>query len=395
MRSVTSAWECERRGIDPLPSNPCDPRGRPANYPRLWFLPGRLGLGDSATVPLGVANALLFLSVAVVFMGRLRIWEGLVVAAALCSPPVMSGVERGNLDLSVFAVLMLALMLFRRQVRARVVSHVLFLLAAILKIFPAFAFVVLARQRPRWLRLAAVVGLLFLVDVLLTWGDLTTIRRVVPQEIHLSYGAGVLADALAHSLGTQLGWQSTEHEIARWFSVAGVAVGLAIAGFLRRFGPREDSRQPWSLRSDAFLAGSSIYLASYALFHNYDYRLACLVLTLPQLMAWASPGGWSVTASRVGLALVLVALLSGARDSYGFPYDELVTWLVFVWLSAALLNGVAERGLWSLAAHRKPAKREGRQSETRPTRTHALCPPRPIAFESAISTCTCRASFGT
>ena len=27
--------------------------------------------------------------------------------------------------------------------------------------------------------------------------------------------------------------------------------------------------------------------------------------------------------------------------------------------------------------------------------THALCPPRPIAFESATSTCTCRASFGT
>ena len=31
----------------------------------------------------------------------------------------------------------------------------------------------------------------------------------------------------------------------------------------------------------------------------------------------------------------------------------------------------------------------------RPSSTHALCPPRPIAFESATSTCTCRASFGT
>ena len=32
---------------------------------------------------------------------------------------------------------------------------------------------------------------------------------------------------------------------------------------------------------------------------------------------------------------------------------------------------------------------------TRPTSTHALCPPRPIAFDNATSTCTSRASFGT
>ncbi len=31
----------------------------------------------------------------------------------------------------------------------------------------------------------------------------------------------------------------------------------------------------------------------------------------------------------------------------------------------------------------------------RPTRTQPLCPPRPIAFDSATSTCTSRASFGT
>ena len=27
----TSAWECERKGVDVLPVNPCDPRGRPAD----------------------------------------------------------------------------------------------------------------------------------------------------------------------------------------------------------------------------------------------------------------------------------------------------------------------------------------------------------------------------
>jgi hypothetical protein len=173
---------------------------------------------------------------------------------------------------------------------------------------------------------------------------LETIRRVVPQEIHLSYGAGVAADGVAHALDRHLGWpaQAKEDDVARWLSLAAVLGGLATAAVLRRRWPSGDSWREWSFRSDAFLAGSAIYLASYALLHNYDYRLVCLVLTLPQLMAWAARGGRSVTFSRVGLALVLAALLTGARDSYGFPYDETVTWLVFIWLSAALLNAIVE-----------------------------------------------------
>lgn len=126
--------------------------------------------------------------------------------------------------------------------------------------------------------------------------------------------------------------------------MAAVVGGLGIAAVASRGSSSRDSWRQWSFRSDAFLAGSAIYLGSYALLHNYDYRLVCLVLTLPQLMEWAARGGRSVTFPRVGLVLVLGALLTAARDSYGFPYDETVTWRVFVWLSAALLTDVAGRG---------------------------------------------------
>src|SRR5207244_3442623 len=59
LRSVTTAWDCTRRGIDVLPRNPCDPQQRPANYPRVWLLPWRLGLGEGATVPIGIAMGFL------------------------------------------------------------------------------------------------------------------------------------------------------------------------------------------------------------------------------------------------------------------------------------------------------------------------------------------------
>jgi hypothetical protein len=60
MRSVTSAWECDRQGVPVLPHNPCDPFDRPANYPKIWLWPSVLGLGQGATVPLAVATAVIF-----------------------------------------------------------------------------------------------------------------------------------------------------------------------------------------------------------------------------------------------------------------------------------------------------------------------------------------------
>src|SRR5262245_12606830 len=46
-RNLTAAWECQRLGYDPLYESPCDPWGRPVNYPRVWLLLGVLGLGQS------------------------------------------------------------------------------------------------------------------------------------------------------------------------------------------------------------------------------------------------------------------------------------------------------------------------------------------------------------
>src|SRR5207253_1086346 len=113
LRSVTTAWDCTRRGIDVLPRNPCDPQQRPANYPRVWLLPWRLGLGEGATVPIGIAMAVVFLATAISLAPRdgslLRV---AAYSAFLCTPGIMLGVERGNVDILLVCVLVLAVRLF-------------------------------------------------------------------------------------------------------------------------------------------------------------------------------------------------------------------------------------------------------------------------------------------
>lgn len=343
MRSITTAWDCERRGIDPLPLNPCDSRERPANFPRLWLLPGRAGLGEGATVPLSVLSALAFFVAVLCFVGPLDLREGAVLALALCSPAVMLGVERGNVDLLIVALVASALMAFRaRRPATRLLSHGMFLLAAVLKIFPLFSFVVLARQRRRWLFAAAAVVLLFLLDVALTFDDLLTIRRVVPQEVHLSYGAGVLGDAVAHSLHVHLGWPGQNQSgVARLLKVAAALAGAAVAVPLGLLWRGRFRQLPKTVHADALLAGGAIFVGSYILLDNYDYRLACLVLTMPQLLRCARRQSTLLPVPRLALTTVLLVLLFAARASYGFPFEEAFNWLLFVYMSAVLVAAAA------------------------------------------------------
>src|SRR4051812_30244388 len=49
LRSVTSSWDCEQRGLAAFPDNPCDPFHRPANYPRIWVWFGHAGIGQGDT----------------------------------------------------------------------------------------------------------------------------------------------------------------------------------------------------------------------------------------------------------------------------------------------------------------------------------------------------------
>jgi Glycosyltransferase family 87 len=342
LRSVTSAWDCVRKGIQPFPNNPCDPFHRPYNYPRIWAQFGRVGLGQGDTVPLGIAMAIVFFVAALTVTGPLKLWEGAVYGAALIAPATMLGVERGNVDTLLFALIVLGLVLVRRNAWAGAAPIVL---AGILKYYPAFAGVVLVRLRRRWP--AAIVSAVILAAyVVATLGDIRTLRHVVPRVVVNSYGAGVVVEAL-HLAGVS--WVQNAAEI-RYVRLAVIALGLLLAlGFLLvgRASDTVDER-----RLDAFWAGAAIYLATYVFESNFDYRLVFLLLCIPQLCAWARRGGSPAPWPAAALAALLVTLwLSSALpplpfglqtwyDKLSFPPEEVLNWLLFAWLGAALAAGL-------------------------------------------------------
>jgi hypothetical protein len=202
LRSITLAWDCVRQHPSVLPSNPCDPDKRPANYSGNLLLPSHLGLGQGDTIALGWSLFAVYLIAAVaVIPGRARLGTTVLYSGALCSPAAMLGVERGTIDLTLFALIVLAMLVAQRGERGRTVSAALVLFAGILKVFPVLAAGFLARHGSRraLVRLGAVL-VAFAAYAFAIHHQLQEINAVLPRSDKYSYGLRRISEWLSAGL---------------------------------------------------------------------------------------------------------------------------------------------------------------------------------------------------
>lgn len=363
MWSITSGWECVRQGLDVVPHNPCDPWGRYANYPTMWMLPAPLGLAPGSAPYLGAAMAVAFFAAALLLAGSVSWRGGAVFALALCSPPIMLGVERGNVDLLIFAALVGAVWLLSASSALwRVAAQILLLVLAALKLFPVFAFPVLLRQRGGFaLAGTALVSAGFAVYLLGNAHEIREILDVVPQYVWAHYGAGVVVDAAAERSAQHVGplsilatgWVNQTVEVGV-LVLGGAAALLLVLDARRRPQLRaETSSRRERFEGDAFVAGAGIFCGTFAVIENWDYRLAFLLLALPQLLRWAgqprerAPLPFAATAIVCMLGSLWLSLPVPSYSSWlngpwtqamaYFAWEELLNLLLFAYLLAGMV----------------------------------------------------------
>jgi hypothetical protein len=349
-RVVTAGLECRRLGLDPLRYNPCDPLGRQLNYPRVWLLLRYLGLNQSHTDLLAIIFIALFLSTLFLFFGRLRFGEGILVAAALCSPSVMFGVERANVDIVVFAFLALAVLVWRMEAAAgRVASPLVVLLAAVTKLYPVVVLPAYLFTRRKWATLTALGCVAaFAIYAFVFRADIRAVARATPQGQYNAYGARILPAVIYHRLIPDQ-WQGgpvTKQVLALVPLLVATPVVWLIG---RRRLPRPDSGQG-SWRRLAFHLGSLVFLGTFAAFNSFDYRLVFILLTLPQLFEWIADPSPDPRGALAAIATVsiLVLLWVGALSKQLGLTDELATWATAGLLLALLAASIPPlREVWS------------------------------------------------
>jgi hypothetical protein len=346
MRVVTSGAECIRLGYDVLIENPCDPWKRPMNYPRIWSMPASWGLDQSHTVVLGIFCGLLFFILTFVTIGRLNYIESLFYALILCSPSAMLAVERGNNDLIIFILLALSLLIIKsKNLILRSFSYMLILFAAALKLYPIFALTsCLKEKRRNFLFIFIFISIAFGIYLVDNLESLELVSKATPRSTGLSYGSKVIFDIVFPKL-EKLSYVFLNSNITKLIHIVKLpmlALSLLIFMFtayvLAKHGENiYQKEKPLDInRIDAFRIGASIYIGTFLIGNNWDYRLVFLLFTIPQILAWLKSGNrFSLIAGLALVGIILSTWLSRSTSRV-FYLDELINWLLFLFYSYTL-----------------------------------------------------------
>lgn len=273
------------QGFDSYVENPGTSHGTLLNYPPIWLsIVSFLGIeAETNYLAVVLAYEVLLLAAIVWLLWRFPSWFLLLCAL---SGAVLMGVERGNVDILFFAVLLGALLLPRGLARAAVI-----LLAAILKLFPVLAVISLVSwgrkdvSPVRMILLPAAVAMLFAAYLAAFWTEIMAGLAVTAKAGAMSYGVWVL-EFLANERFPQL-------PISLPLIYAGYAAIIVLLVLVSRSLalslalPRRGADRASQLADDLFLTGGAIYVLSFLAGANWDYRLVFCLMAVPfMLRSW-------------------------------------------------------------------------------------------------------------
>lgn len=361
LRSILSAFECQRLGHDVAISNPCDPLGRAFNYPIIWIKFSFLGFHQAHAFILGTLIGIVFCLSWMGILGKLSLAQGAYCGLLLCSYPPMLLLERGNTDSLIFVMIVAAITLASRRDKALLwlMSCFLMVFAAALKIYPVFGLIPFLRplnHRPR-------IFAAFILASVIAYGlyffeDLRRVYEVTPKPLVYAYGWKVLAHKFDSvemgKIFSAMPAPLSLIEILRFGAsmVLCVAAGLLFINIII-FVSRSvraivsgiavmKTQKEGGLALAAFETGASIYIGTYMLGNNFDYRLAFLLLTVPQLFVWSADQN-ALGRFSIGMLLLIYMIFQLANISYfgALNLDEILNAVLFVLLGLCLF------GLWT------------------------------------------------
>jgi hypothetical protein len=349
MHAVTDHAACAAGGFNAYVLNVCDPATM-FNYPPAWLWLGYLGIDGTDSVWLSVLITAAALGVVITLLKGRSVYNGALASLAILSPSVMMGIERGNIDLFILALVGAAAITIAGPAPNRMPWAVALVeLAIVLKLYPLFCVALAARFNRRTLLFAVALAALSVVYFAIIFDYILIIRQNTPTTFKLSYGYKVIFLGLDH-MRAEAGVSPIE--LANTLlpvSLVVVALIFAVVAALRTF--RHGSLVCQiidGVPGVAFLFGAGIYCGSFLLGTNFIYRLMFLLLCLPQLQDWSSAGDRTGTIARVFQVAVLLVLWSSGNSNGHTTFmivPQLMDWLLFFGLTTILLVNFLNSGI--------------------------------------------------
>jgi hypothetical protein len=349
-RLIPGSAETFRMGIEPSVRNPGDPHKRKFNYPTFWRLFFYTGITQADTIWISILMIMLFFAGVFLFPQKPRISDSMWMLLIVFSPASMLLYERGNVDLIVF-FLCVAIVLATGY--SGYAAAALLIIGAVVKLFPFFGITVLLRESKRkfiWLS----TGCLFvlLIYMYITWESVSVAWNLTMRGKDISYGANVFFYRYGQAFSQFLSQWFAGLQVDRILKIGPMILASILVLISGVAGLR--NREPITTSSErnlaAFRMGVSIYIGTFLLGNNWDYRLAFLVLVLPQLLEWtrssikkyrtvARASLFGVIASCWHFVLWYSSFLNffqGSKEVW-FALDEFLNWMLVAGFAYLLL----------------------------------------------------------
>jgi hypothetical protein len=352
-RLIPGSAESFAHGYEPTVENPYDPTQRIFNYPAFWRLFFYTGITQDDSIWIGISMIVLFFIGVFLFPEKLSVPGAIGMLLVTFSPAAVLLYERGNVDLIVFFLCALIVLAGSRSAN---LAAILITFGAIVKMFPFFGITILLKETKKKFWILFLVCLTaFLVYMAATWSSVKAAWNTTMRGNGLSYGTNVFVTRYEAAIEKVVQQWFTPHQTDLVLKYGPLLVGLAlllgvaILAFV--------NREPFETSSErnfaAFRMGASIYVGTFLLGNNFDYRLAFLIFMMPQLVAWmgSTSRNYRVMA-WISTVLVLLSswhmwiiqiplesIMGSVEDSQKFwiIVDEAFNWMLFANLAYLLI----------------------------------------------------------
>lgn len=339
-RLLPGTAETVQRGIDPRVSNPGDPYGRIYNYPRLWNVFFYTGFTQDDVIWLGILMLIFYYLSLISFPGKINSPALWLMLLLIFSPAAMLLYERGNVDLILFVITALILLFYQIS---PILSASILLFGAMLKVFPLFGLVIFLQKgwKSFWrIVLADVAG--FLLYFMFSFSSMVAAWQTTMRGTVLSYGTQVF---FAHYRKLFTAYLNNRAFISHPSFLLNILPNLLGIVFIFIFlfkSMRDNPQLPTDSEKNliAFQMGAFIYIGTFLLGNNWDYRLVFLIFAIPQLGEWlTTTRGKERRAVVAAITLILLStwhflIAAGLTRLFttpdaGFILDEIANWLLF------------------------------------------------------------------
>ncbi len=331
---LPAAVTCWQEGVDVYINNSCyqPAQGLGFNYSPLWLRLGFLRYLDGWHVVTGIVISLAWLASLMALPVRNRFGRDMVLRA-LCSSAIFLAIERGNVDLLIFLMMIAALWLRGMSPPLRLFGYAIIIFAGLLKFYPFVALLVVLRERVRVvLAVAAASAACLLALVLAYHQELGWMARnlPVPSYFTLQFGAADLPMGLGASVGViARDWLQQPPQLARALggTVGGVLMPVLTLGALvgavllgRRLRMAGALGVLTRRELDFLVVGAALICGCFFAGQSVIYRGMFLLLVLPAIGALRQelPGPAARRVFAVSAVAMVLVLWAPAIESVLF-----------------------------------------------------------------------------